>query len=31
MERLTYVNAPGLLGWVVAMKWFRREPGEGVS
>jgi SAM-dependent methyltransferase len=30
VERLAYVNAPGLLGWVVAMKWFRREPGEGV-
>ncbi len=30
VERLAYVNAPGLLGWVVAMKWFRRAPGEGV-
>jgi SAM-dependent methyltransferase len=30
VERLSYVNAPGLLGWVVAMKWFRRAPGEGV-
>jgi len=30
VERLAYVNAPGLLGWVVAMKWFRREPGDSV-
>jgi SAM-dependent methyltransferase len=30
VERLAYVNAPGLLGWIVAMKWLRREPGEGV-
>jgi hypothetical protein len=30
VERLSYVNAPGLLGWIVAMKWFRRAPGEGV-
>ena len=31
VERLAYVNAPGLLGWIVAMKWLRRAPpGEGV-
>lgn len=30
VERLAYVNAPGLLGWIVAMKWLRREPSEGV-
>ncbi len=30
VERLAYLNAPGLLGWIVAMKWFRRAPGEGV-
>ncbi len=30
MERLVYVNAPGLLGWIVAMKWLPREPSEGV-
>ena len=30
VELLAYVNAPGLLAWVVAMKWFKREPGEGV-
>jgi len=24
------VNAPGLFGWIVAMKWFRRAPSEGV-
>jgi ubiquinone/menaquinone biosynthesis C-methylase UbiE len=29
VERLAYVNAPGLLGWIVAMKWFRRAPSEG--
>jgi len=29
LEHLAYVNAPGLLAWVVAMKWFKREPGEG--
>jgi hypothetical protein len=27
---VSYVNAPGLLGWIVAMKWLRREPSEGV-
>jgi SAM-dependent methyltransferase len=30
MERLAYVNAPGLLGWIVTMKWFRRTPSEGL-
>jgi len=30
VERLSYVNAPGLLGWVVAMKWLRHAPGEGI-
>jgi SAM-dependent methyltransferase len=30
VERLAYVNAPGLLGWIVAMKWLRRAPSEGV-
>lgn len=30
VERLAYVNAPGLLGWIVAMKWLRREPSDGV-
>jgi SAM-dependent methyltransferase len=30
VQELAYVNAPGLLGWLVAMKWFRRAPGEGV-
>jgi len=30
VERLDYVNAPGLLAWVVGMKWLRREPREGV-
>jgi SAM-dependent methyltransferase len=30
VERLAYVNAPGLLGWIVAMKWFRRAPSEGI-
>jgi len=30
VERLAYVNASGLLGWIVAMKWFRRAPSEGV-
>jgi 2-polyprenyl-3-methyl-5-hydroxy-6-metoxy-1,4-benzoquinol methylase len=30
VDRLAYVNAPGLLAWVVAMKWFRRAPGDGV-
>jgi SAM-dependent methyltransferase len=30
IDRLEYVNAFGLLGWVVAMKWLRRHPGEGV-
>jgi ubiquinone/menaquinone biosynthesis C-methylase UbiE len=29
VERLAYVNAPGLLGWIVAMKWLRRAPSEG--
>lgn len=24
------MNAPGLLAWLVAMKWFKREPCEGV-
>ena len=23
-------NAPGLLAWIIAMKWIKREPGEGV-
>ncbi len=26
LEQLAYVNAPGLLAWIVAMKWFKREP-----
>ena len=31
LEQLAYVNAPGLLAWLVAMKWFKRgTPGEGV-
>jgi SAM-dependent methyltransferase len=30
VERLAYVNAPGLLGWIVAMKWLGRAPSEGV-
>lgn len=30
VEQLAYVNAPGLLAWLVTMKWFKREPGEGV-
>jgi hypothetical protein len=30
VERPAYVNAPGPLGWVVAMKCLRREPSEGV-
>jgi SAM-dependent methyltransferase len=30
VERLADVNAPGLLGWIVAMKWFRRAPSEGI-
>lgn len=30
VERLVYVNAPGLLGWMVAMKWLGREPSEGI-
>jgi SAM-dependent methyltransferase len=30
LEQLGYVNAPGLLAWLVAVKWFKREPGEGV-
>jgi SAM-dependent methyltransferase len=30
VERLTYVNAPGLLVWIVAMKWFRRAPSDGI-
>lgn len=30
IEQLAYVNAPGLLAWIVAMKWFKREPSEGV-
>lgn len=29
LEQLAYVNAPGVLAWIVAMKWFKREPGEG--
>jgi hypothetical protein len=29
VERLDYVNAPGLLGWIVAMKWLRLHPGDG--
>jgi hypothetical protein len=30
LEQLACVNAPGLLAWLVAMKWLKREPGEGV-
>ena len=30
VERVAYVNAPGLLGWIVVMKWFRRAPNEGL-
>ena len=26
LEQLAYVNAPGLLAWLVAMKWFKGEP-----
>lgn len=29
VERLDYVNAPGLPAWIVAMKWLRGEPREG--
>lgn len=29
VERLDYVNAPGLLAWIVGMKWLRGEPRAG--
>ncbi len=29
VERIEYVNAPGLLAWIVGMKWLRGEPHEG--
>lgn len=28
LEQLAYVNAPGLLGWMIAMKLFKREPAR---
>jgi SAM-dependent methyltransferase len=30
VERLEYVNAPGLPAWILAMKWLRGEPREGL-
>lgn len=30
LERLEYVNAPGLIGWIVAMRWLRRRPSEDI-
>jgi methyltransferase family protein len=30
VEELRYVNAPGLLAWLVGMKWLRRHPREGI-
>jgi hypothetical protein len=29
IEELRYVNAPGLLAWVVSVKWLGRRPHEG--
>jgi len=31
VEQLHYVNAPGLLAWVVGMKWLRQQPREGIA
>lgn len=28
VEELRYVNAPGLIAWLVAVKWLRRHPHE---
>lgn len=29
VERLDYVNIPGIIAWVVGMKWLRMTPGDG--
>jgi SAM-dependent methyltransferase len=31
VEQLHYVNAPGLLAWLVGMKWLRQHPREGLA
>lgn len=29
VERLEYVNLPGIIAWMVGMKWLRLTPGDG--
>lgn len=29
VERLDYVNIPGIFAWMVGMKWLRMTPGDG--
>ncbi len=31
IEELRYINAPGLLAWIVGMKWLRLVPSDGIG